>query len=56
MMNLSATAYEQLLNPTPTIRYYFLTCRSEQKSATGQATSSTAALSHSQHSSKRLTM
>ena len=53
MMNLSAQAYEQLLNPSPTIRYYFLTCQSEQKSATGQKTSSTAALSHSQHTGKR---
>ena len=53
MMNLSATAYEQLLNPSPTIRYYFLTCQSEHKSATGQAISTTAALSHSQHTSKR---
>ena len=52
-MTLSAEAYEQLLNPTPYIRYYFLTWQSEHKSATGQATSSTAALSHSQHTSKR---
>jgi len=53
MMNLSATAYEQLLNPSPTIRYYFLTCQSEHKSATGQATNSIAALSHSEHIKQR---
>jgi len=53
MMTLSAEAYEQLLNPTPYIRYYFLTWQSEHKSATGQATNSTAAWSPSQHSSKR---
>ena len=53
MMTLSAQAYEQLLNPSPTIRYYFLTCQSEPKSATGLATNTIAALSHSQHTSKR---
>ena len=56
MMNLSATAYEQLLNPSPTIRYYFLTCHSTQKSATGQATNASAASSASAPTSKRLTM
>ena len=53
MMNLSAQAYEQLLNPSPTIRYYFLTWQSEPKSATGQKTNSTAAWSHSQRIDKR---
>ena len=53
MMNLSAQAYEQLLNPSPTIRYYFLACQSEQKSATGRKTNSTAAWSHSQRIDKR---
>ena len=52
MMNLSAQAYEQLLNPSPTIRYYFLTCHTEPKSATGQKINSTAAWSHSQPTGK----
>jgi len=53
MMTLSAEAYEQLLNPTPYIRYYFLTCHQAHKSATGQATNSIAALSHSEHIKQR---
>ena len=34
-MNLSKEVYEQLLNPTPTIRYYFLTPSFKQSTTKG---------------------
>jgi len=59
MSNLSSEIYEQLLNPSPIVRYYFLTTWQTPyapQSATGPMINSTAASSVSAHTSKRLTM